>query len=113
MVKQYELMVLLPSNFTQEQMKTFVTQLTKSVETKKGKILSNESLGKRQLAYMIKKQTEAFYMLFTLEMDTSVAQSFERDLLLMDDVLRELFIIKPEEVAIVPAPKADTMEDIE
>lgn len=103
MVKQYELMVLLPSNFTPEQMKSFVASVTKNIEGKKGKVLSFESLGKRQLAYLIKKQSEAFYGLFFLEMDGSVVQAFERDIRLMDDVLRSLLIIKEEKEVSKPA----------
>ncbi len=112
MVKQYELMVLLPSEYTADQMKTFVGQITKLVEGKKGKIVSHESLGKRQLAYLISKQSEAFYVLFIIEMDTAVAQAFERDVRLMDDVMRELFVIH-EEIADAQTVKTDTIEEKE
>ncbi len=110
MVKQYELMVLVPSNFSPEQLKATITQISKHVETRGGKVLNSESLGKRQLAYLIKKQNEAFYVLFDLELDTLVAQAFERDIRLMDDVLRELFIIKEKNEVIV-ATKTDTIDE--
>lgn len=90
-------MVLLPAASTSEQLKSFVAHVTKLVEARKGTIDSNESLGKRQLAYEIKKQREAFYLLFTVSLDASVAQSFERDIRLSESVLRSLFILKEED----------------
>ena len=112
MVKQYELMVLLPSNFGQDQVKAFVTQIEKLVAARKGKIDSQEMLGKRNLAYEVKKQREAYYVLFVISLEASVAQAFERDVRLMEDVLRHLFILYEEKDVAFAAPmESGTVEE--
>ncbi len=111
MVKQYELMVLLPAGFSAEQMKTFVDSISKLIAKNEGKVLSNESLGKRSLAYQIKKQTEAFFVLFTLELDTAVVQAFEREVRLMEDVLRCLLLIIEPKKANSKKKRSVTIEE--
>lgn len=93
MTKQYELMVLLPVSFSAEQLKQFSTTLKNMVENRSGKILEEQSMGRRQMAYEIKKQREAYYLLYQINLDTAQAQAFERDVLLNDDVIRSLFLI--------------------
>lgn len=94
MVKQYELVVLLPASLSQDEVKTFTKALEKQVKTRKGELLEDIPWGKKQLAYELKKQREAIFNLYTISLDTSMAQAFERDVRLMDNVLRSLFVIK-------------------
>lgn len=93
MVKQYELMVLVPASSTPDAIKNFVSKITKLVEAKSGKVLTHESLGRRQMAYQINKQSEAFYLLFTLELDTASTQAVEREIRLTDDIMRSLLLV--------------------
>ncbi len=108
MIKQYELMILLPANFSSDAVKTFISHVEKLVLAKKGTIDSSETLGKRALAYEIKKQREAYYVLFVISLDTSVAQAFERDIILTEDVLRHLMIIY-EPKAALPTESAESV----
>lgn len=94
MVKLYELMMLISGDSTPDQVKTAISAVEKLVKAKNGKVESHESLGKKPMAYMIKKQTDAIYLLFTISLDTSAAQGLERDIRLMDTVIRSLFLIK-------------------
>lgn len=96
MVKQYEVMVLLPANSTPEQVKSFISQIEKLVSSKQGSVVSHEMLGKRNLAYEIKKQREAYYVLFVISVDTSAIQAIERSIRLMDGVMRHLVILYEE-----------------
>ncbi|HSW90156.1 MAG TPA: 30S ribosomal protein S6 [Patescibacteria group bacterium] len=109
MVKQYELMMLISGGSTPEQVKTAVAAVEKLAKAKDGKVDSHESLGKKPMAYMIKKQTDAIYLLFTVSLDTLTAQSFERDIRLMDNVLRSLFLIKDIKKV---APKSGTIAEV-
>lgn len=113
MVKQYELMILLPANFTQDQVKAFISQVEKLVVAKKGTIDSTETLGKRTLAYEIKKQREAYYVLFIISLEPSVAAAFERDIRLTDDVLRHLFITYEEKEAMPEVAVSATLQEEE
>jgi small subunit ribosomal protein S6 len=111
MVKLYELMVVLPGNIGQDQVKTFISAIEKLAAAKGGKVDSHEMLGKRTLAYEIKKQREGYYVLFVISLDASVAQAFEREVRLMDDVLRHLFILYEEKIATPSMPESGTVED--
>ncbi len=93
MKKLYELTVLVPGSSTAEDIKAIGTQITKQVDSRGGKIEKEESWGKKFLAYAIKKQKEAFYLHYEISLNTSEAQAFERDIRLMDSVIRSLFVI--------------------
>lgn len=96
MNKTYELTVLLPGSLTPEEVKATLTALKKAVAARQGTVEKEESWGKKTLAYLIKKQTDAQYFYFEVTLPTSTAQEFERDVRLTDHVLRELFVIKGE-----------------
>lgn len=96
MVRKYELMVLLSGQSTQEDVKSFVTHIEKLVAAKKGAVESTEMLGRRTLAFAVKKQKEGYYVLFRITIDGAVAQDFDRDIRLTESVLRHLFIVYDE-----------------
>lgn len=93
-MKLYELTVLLSGNSTAEDLKAASAAINKLVTSRKGKIDKEESWGKKFLAYAINKQSEAFYLYFELSMSPSEAQAFERDIRLMEGVIRSLLVIK-------------------
>lgn len=96
MNKLYELTVLLPGTSTVEDVKAASTAVGKLVASHKGKVEKEESWGKKFLSYAIKKQKEAFYLFFEVSVPTSEAQALERDVRLMDTVIRSLFVIKED-----------------
>jgi small subunit ribosomal protein S6 len=96
MTKQYELVVLLAPSSTPDEVKAVTTAIRKAATARKGSVDREENWGKKFLAYPIKKQTEAMYILYDVTLDTLEAQAFERDVRLMDQVLRSLFVIKED-----------------
>ncbi len=96
MHKLYELTVLLSGSSTADDVKATEMALGKLVASHKGKIEKEESWGKKFLAYTIKKQKDAFYLFWEVSLPTSQAQAFERDVRLMDHVIRSLFVIKED-----------------
>lgn len=56
------------------------------------KITNTTTLGKKQLAYMIKKETEAVYVVVQIEADTIDASAIDKQSKLMPEVLRYLLI---------------------
>ncbi len=96
MVRHYELMVVLSGQSSQEDVKSFVSAVEKLVLAKKGVLENVEMLGRRTLAFEVKKQREGYYVLFRIALDGSIAQGFERDVRLMEAVLRYLFILYDE-----------------
>ena len=60
----------------------------------KGKILSQKSWGRRELAYPIKKEREGVYLFLELEMEPEKGGEIERKLRLEEDILRHLLVRK-------------------
>ncbi len=96
MNKLYELTVLLSGESTADEVKAASNAIGKLVATRKGKVEKEESWGKKFLAYAIRKQKEAFYLFFEVNLPASEAQGLERDVRLMDTVIRSLFVIKED-----------------
>lgn len=94
MKKLYELTVLLSGKSSADDIKAASANINKLATSRKGKLEKEESWGKKFLAYAIGKQTEAFYLYFELSLDSAEAQAFERDIRLMEGVIRSLLVIK-------------------
>ncbi len=62
------------------------------LEKKSAKILKEEDLGERVLAYEIKKQSRGHYFLYEIEMDGTQIDAAEKDIRLNSDVLKFLFV---------------------
>ena len=68
----------------------------------KGKIVNADNWGKRKLAYPIKKNESAVYVIYTLEMPAENVKKVESTLNITDEVIRFL-ITKPDLKAIAKA----------
>lgn len=67
-------------------------KLDKLVKDSKGTINSTDSWGKRHLAYPIKKHEEGYYIVYQLTLDSDRVDNFQKELKLMNDILRFLLI---------------------
>jgi small subunit ribosomal protein S6 len=88
----YELTVVLPEKTTPAKKKSFVAELDKLVSSNKGKIVSTEDWGERNLAYTIKRNHSGNYLHFLLELDGSGANALKDKLRMDEGLLRILFI---------------------
>ncbi|PWU23879.1 30S ribosomal protein S6 [Candidatus Cerribacteria bacterium 'Amazon FNV 2010 28 9'] len=94
MVKTYELTVLVNPSYTPEEVKAVSNAIRKIITSVNGKVDKEENWGKKALSYLIKKEREALFLFFEISVDTQFAQKVEADVRLMDEVRRELFVIK-------------------
>ncbi len=58
-----------------------------------GKILKEESWGKKPLAYPIKKETEAYYHWFFLEAEAKKVSRLDNILKLNNNIIRHLLVV--------------------
>ena len=78
---------------TEEDRMSAAKEAVKSIlEKKSAKILKEEDLGERTLAYEIKKQSRGRYFFYELEMDGLEIDSAEKEIRLNSDVLKFLFV---------------------
>jgi len=85
---QYELLYIIPAQYTDEEIGGTVEKVTKILEDTGVKITRNENLGKLKLAYPIKHVRHGFYVLVEFEADAEKIRRLERELRLMPEVLR-------------------------
>jgi small subunit ribosomal protein S6 len=71
-----------------------------------GKVTATDNWGKRKLAYSIKRNEHAIYVIYTVELPTEAVQKVESTLNITDEVIRFL-ITKPDLKAIA---KADALK---
>ena len=107
----YETVVLIRQDKTPAQVKTLQTKLTDFIKTDKtaGKVAREEYWGLKQLAYLIKKNTHAHYVMINYSADSKHKDEMERQLRLNDDVLRYMTIVTDD----LPTEESIQMKPVE
>lgn len=84
----YEHVFLVRPDTTAQQLEKLVKEFAGIVKTAGGKVTKTENWGLRNLAYKIKKNRKAHYILFNLDTPPAAVSELERQERLHDDVLR-------------------------
>ena len=92
----YELMVILPSHISDNEVDGTIDTLAKLVEHAGGTVEKKQSLGKIKLAYPIKRQRHGVYAMFYVEVPSDKMQKLDQNLRLADEVVRHMLIARPE-----------------
>ena len=93
-MRQYELMVIIHPGLDEAATNKAIEKIKSWVETAKGKIVSIDNWGKRRLAYAIQKQNDGLYYLLNIEMEPSANIDLERNLRILEPVMRFSIIAK-------------------
>lgn len=93
-MKKYELAVVIKPLLPEDIKQKVVAKIEAAAAELEGKISAKheEQWGKKHLAYRMKKNEEAFYAFFSLELAASNLKQFQRELSLFNDILRFLVI---------------------
>ncbi|MCX7996477.1 MAG: 30S ribosomal protein S6 [Patescibacteria group bacterium] len=86
-MKSYELTVLVRNEGDIEPVKKIVAGY-------KGEIVEETKWGKRELAYPIKKETEAFYFTYQLKLDPGIIADFKKKMNYEESIVRYLLLAK-------------------
>ena len=92
-MNKYESIIIINPSCTEEAIKALETKFTGLIN-ENGKVESVENMGKKKLAYEIKKNTEATYMLFNFEAKPESIAELERNYRIMDDILKFIVVRK-------------------
>jgi small subunit ribosomal protein S6 len=101
---KYEMMFITRTDVPEEELDKLTTQMDTVVSGAGGKTEKIDKMGRRRLAYRVKKQREGFYVLFTFEGNGDTVREFERRLKVTDAVIKYLTVrvderVKPAEEA--------------
>ena len=105
---QYEIAVLYHPDLEVDLTKA-EERVTKILADNGGKITATDNWGKRKLAYAIKGNEHAVYVIYTVEMPGESVSKLESMLNITDEVIRFL-ITKPDLKAIAKAEAAKTLK---
>jgi len=93
----YEIMFIVNPNVVEEEIDKINGQVEHVIANGGGKVGKIEKLGKRRLAYLVKKFREGTYVLFTVESSGTLVREVERRLRVMDPVIKYLTVRTDED----------------
>ena len=86
-MNKYESIVIINPNVDEEGMKALVSRFTDLINTD-GKVEKVDELGKKKLAYDVKKCSEGFYAVFYFEANPDLISELERNYRITDEVIK-------------------------
>ncbi len=92
-MNKYESVIIINPNCTDEALKALESKFTGLIN-QNGNVESVENMGKKRLAYEIKKNTEAIYMTINFEAKPDSIAELERNYRITDEVLKFIVVRK-------------------
>jgi small subunit ribosomal protein S6 len=96
-MRLYELMFIVRPDMAEEDMEKLISGLESSVTGAHGTVKNVERMGKRRLAYTVRKFNEGIYVLLTLEGTGEMMHEVERRLRVTEPVIKFLTVRMDEE----------------
>ena len=94
-MNKYESVIIINPNLDEEGTKVIVKNFSDLINTD-GKLEKVDELGKKKLAYEVKKNKEGYYAVFYFEANPTLISELERNYRITDDVIK-FMTIKVEE----------------
>ena len=94
-MNKYESVIIINPNLEAESIKALVEKFSNLINNN-GKVDSVEEIGKKKLAYEIKKNKEGYYIVFKFEANPELITELERVYRITDEVIK-FIVIKEEE----------------
>ncbi len=91
-MRDYEIMFIIRPDVPDEEVDRLITQMEGVVTGAGGKVESVEKMGRRRLAYRVKKSREGFYVLFSVKGSGQTVKEVERRFKVTDAVIRYLSV---------------------
>ena len=88
----YESVVITRPELIDTQIENLIDELSQIISNEKGKVVSIEKWGLKNLAYKINKNKKGHYFMMNLDTNPSAILEFERQMRINEDVIRFLTI---------------------
>ena len=89
---KYEIMFIVKATMEEDKIKKISEDLQKLLKTKTSKVIEFKEMGRKKLAYPIKKEVSGYYYVMTVEADKESIHEFDRKISINENVLRHLII---------------------
>ena len=90
-MNKYESVIIINPSVEEEKLKELVKKFETLINTD-GKVEKVDELGKKELAYSIKKFKEAFYVVYYFEANPDLIDELERNYRITDEVIKFMTI---------------------
>jgi len=97
MQRTYELMFILRPDMPEEEQDKLISTLQTQVGNAGGVVKNTERMGKRRLAYIVRKFQDGLYILMTLEGEGGMVKEVERRLRVTEPVIKFMTVRVDEE----------------
>ncbi len=94
-MNKYESVIIINPSADEDKVKALIDKFSDLIN-KQGKVEKVDTLGKRKLAYEVKKNKEGIYVVFYFEAEPSLIAELERNYRITDEVIK-FIVIKNEE----------------
>ncbi len=96
-MRKYEVMFIVRPDITDEDLDKLVANLETNVTSAGGRVAHVERMGKRRLAYVVRKFQDGQYVLFQIEGPGSAIKEIERRLRVTEQVIKFITVRTDEE----------------
>jgi small subunit ribosomal protein S6 len=104
--REFETIFILRPDTNQEGIHLVNTRVRSVIETMGGKLLKLDNWGKRKLAYEVKKQLKGIYLYWQYLGNAGVVEEIERNLRMLDTVIRYYTVKVDEDIDPAARPQA-------
>ena len=94
-MKKYETIFIVNPEVNEEGIKALIQKFSDIINND-GKVLEVEEMGKKKLAYEVKKNKEGYYVVINFESNPELIKELERVYRITDNVIKFLTISKEE-----------------
>jgi len=99
-MKKYELLTILKPNLDNDEVDKAIEKLDSDLTELGGKVESRDKMGRKKLAYDIKKSRDGFFVNTVISMPEEKVAEYRRALKLNDNVLRVMFLDVTEKASV-------------
>jgi len=89
-MKKYELMIIVKASLSEQDVKDVVSQDQELVKSFGGTVEKQDLWGKRKFAYEINRNTEGYYAVFNIALESEGLAKFKQKMNLLPDLIRYL-----------------------
>lgn len=97
MARLYEVMFIVRPDMADEDIEKVMTTFSSAVTNGGGVVKSSEKMGRRKLAYLVRKCSDGFYILFTIEAEGQLILELKRRLRVSESVIKFIVVRMDEE----------------
>ncbi len=96
-MNKYESVIIINPSVDEDKVKSLIDRFSDLINTQ-GKVTKVDNMGKRKLAYEVKKNKEGIYVVFYFEAEPSLIAELERNYRITDEVIKFIVVKDEREV---------------